>query len=338
MKRPWRKFTLLCAPALALTYSAALAQGCDARPGRGAGGAAQSQTTTPTPSATPTNTPPTAGTGGAASQEAVTNAAELKVIAVGSQSRVADAFVAVARGAETYAAVRRLHAGLPELGADFFRTNAVAAAFLGRRNSGGYAVEIERDAGGALRVSERAPAKGALTTMALTAPFAVVSIAQNPEDPVRLTLDEAWRQQTRPYRVTSGEFTMTGGFAGVRQQFNFGGTFGVLTHKNLATLLFDLKGEGEAGAGRALSGAATGTIDDSGRLLMAQLDPGNFIQPPRRPMSAEGQVSESGHRLTLTLDGNQPAVADGFGGDGKLEADATGPAPPKRAAGKDEPM
>jgi hypothetical protein len=338
MKRPWRQFTLLCAPTLALTYTAALARGCDSRPGRGANGAAQSQTTTPTPAATPASTPSPTVTSGGASQEAATNTAELKVIAAGSQSRVADAFVAVARDAETYAAVRRLHAGLPELGADFFRASAVAAAFLGRRNSGGYAVEIARDAQGALRVTERAPAKGAMTTMALTAPFAVVSFAQNPEGPVRLALGEAWRQQARPYSVREGEFTMTGGFAGVRQQFKFGGTLAALTHKNLATLIFDLKGEGEAGAGRALSGAATGTIDGSGRLLVAQLDPGSFIQPPRRAARAEGQVSESGHRLTLTLDGNQPAVADGFGGTGKLEVDATGPAPPKRPVNEDEPM
>ena len=334
MKQPGLKCRLLLlAPSLALVCSAASAQGCGAaRRGEVAQTAAPAQTPAPKPSASPTP----AAERGAANRETAKMSNEIKVIEAGAHSRVSEAFVAVARDAQTYGAIRRLHESLPELGPEFFRESAVAAVFLGRRNTGGYAVEIARDAEGALRVSEVAPAKDAMVTMALTAPYRVVSFAQWPEQPVRLHLTDAWRRQARPYRVTSGEFTMTGGFAGVRQQFKLAGTFGVLRHKNLATFLFDLKGEAADADARALSDAATGTVDVSRRVRIAQLDPGSFVHPPRRPMRADGLFSASEHRLTLKLDATQSAVADGFGGDGTLEADATGAAPPKRG-GDDDP-
>ena len=327
MKQSGLKFRLLLAPALALFCSAASAQGCGARRGEVAQSAGRPQTPSPTPT-------PDAGRG-AGGQKAETAGGELNVMETGSQSRVSEAFVAVARDAETYEAIRRLHESLPVLRPEFFAERAVVAAFLGRRNSGGYAVEIARDAEGALRVSETAPAKDAMVTMALTAPYGVASFPHRPENPVRLRLGDAWRKQARPYRVTSGEFTMMGGFAGVRQRFKLAGTFGVLTHKNLATFLFDLTGEAVDAAPRALSDAATGTLDGSGRLSITQLDPGSFVHPPRRAMRAEGSFSAGGHRLALKLDATRQEVADGFGGYGALEADSAGDAPPKRAAADD---
>jgi hypothetical protein len=333
MKRPGLKFRLLLAPALALACSAATAQGCGARRGEVAPTADQSQTPTPTPTASPTPS----GERGTRDQEAATAGGEIKVIETGSQSRISEAFVAVARDAQTYEAIRKLHESLPALPPEFFRSNAVAAAFLGRRNTGGYAVEIARDAEGALRVSEVAPPKDAMVTMALTAPYRVVSFGHWPEQPVRLQLGEAWLRRAQAYRVWSGEFTMTGGFAGVVQRFKFGGTVGVLRQSNLATFLFELKGEGEDGAARSLSDAATGTIDASRRLVIPQLDPGSSIHPPRRAMRADGHLSSNERRLTLKLDGTVPAVADGFGGHGTLEADATGDSPPKRDGANDDP-
>lgn len=333
MKPTGLKRGLLLAPSLALACTATSAQGCAARRDAASPPAGDTQTQTPTPKPSPTP----AGGRGAASREGAEMSSEIKVIEAGAHSRVSEAFVAVARDAETYAEIRALHKSLPELAPEFFRENAVAAAFLGRRSTGGYAVEIARDAGGALRVSEVAPPKDAMLTMALTAPYRVVSFAQWPEQPVRLQLGDAWQRQARPYRVTSGEFTMMGGFAGVRQPFKLSGTFAVLRHKNLATFLFDLKAEAADAAARALSDAATGTVDGSRRVVVAQLDPGNFVHPPRRAMRADGTFSANEQRLTLKLDATQLAVADGFGGYGRLEADATGDAPPTRAAADDDP-
>ncbi|HLL75708.1 MAG TPA: protease complex subunit PrcB family protein [Pyrinomonadaceae bacterium] len=318
-----RKFRLILALPLALACGGATGASCgDSRRGSAATNG-NNQITKPTPAND-------ASRGVEAGEKMKTDGGELKSIGAGAQSQVEDAFVAVARDAETYAALRGLQAGLPELRADFFDSNAIVAAFLGRRNTGGYSVEIARGPEGALRVSESAPPKDAMVTMALTAPYRVVSLAHSPEHPVRLQLGDAWQRHSRPYRVTAGEFTMIGGFAGVREPFKVAGTLSVLRHGSLATVVFDLKGEDNARP-RTLSDAATGTVNAAGELNIPRLDPGTFILPPRHAMRAAGRFTQDEGKLSLTLDGMRSAVADGFGGRGTLEAEATG-APPKRVA------
>lgn len=72
-------------------------------------------------------------------------AGDIRVLAEGSQARVADKSIVVARDAESYNALRRdLGSRLPELSADFFRTNRVVATFLGTRRTGGDSVDIAR--------------------------------------------------------------------------------------------------------------------------------------------------------------------------------------------------
>ena len=260
---------------------------------------------------------------------------EIKILSRGNYSNeMLESFVAVSRDAETYAALRALNAQLPGLSADFFKRNAVVAAFLGQRRSGGYAVEITREAEGALRVSEKSPPKGAMTTMALTAPYHVVSYATPEENPVRLSLGAAWQQAARPYRVVLGEFTMMGGFAGVRELFNVTGTLGLMRYQDLATVLFDLGGD-DANRPRVLSDAASGKV--SSDKLTLTVDPGTFILPPRRRLTAEVTLGGGENKLHFTLDGMQAAVADGFGGRGQFDAEATA-GPPKKIALDDDPM
>ncbi|MCA1615524.1 MAG: protease complex subunit PrcB family protein [Acidobacteria bacterium] len=259
---------------------------------------------------------------------------ELKSLGAGGYSKVREPFVLVARDGQTYQELRELVGDLPALKDDFFRANAVVAAFLGQRRSGGYAVEIARGADGALRVSEKTPPKDAMTTMALTAPYNVVSYAAPEENPVRLSLGAAWQQAARPYRVTRGKFTMMGGFAGVHEPFGVTGTLGVLRHQHLATVVFDLKGD-DPQRPRALADAATGAVN-SGKLTLS-VDPGTFILPPRNRARAEGTFGGGENTLTLTLEGMQIKVADGFGGRGEIEAEATA-GPPQKTALDDDSM
>jgi hypothetical protein len=324
-----RKLRLPAALALAFTLCGASAAGCELR--RQQAGGADANSRKPGGQAAPAGQ---AATGGEGEKAVTTTDGELKTLGAGGYSQVNEAFVLVARDAQTYGELRKLAPGLPELGADFFSANAVVAAFLGQRPSGGYAVEIAREADGGLRVSEKSPPKDAIRTMALTSPYSVVASPWPGENPVRLSLGPPWRERARPYRVTAGEFTMMGGFAGVREPFRVAGALGVLRHKDLATVLFDLKGEGDRRA-RALADVATGTVS-SGRLSL-RVDPGTFILPPRDRMSAAGTFGAGENKLSLTLEGMQTKVADGFGGRGTLEAEATAPAPPKRAL-DDEPM
>lgn len=257
-----------------------------------------------------------------------------ETLAAGGHSQVREPFVFVARDPQTYTELRRLAGELPELRDEFFRAGVVVAAFLGQRRTGGYAVEIAREADGALRVSEKSPPKDAMTTMALTASFRVVSYATPDENPVRLRLDAAWRQALRPYRVVLGEFTMMGGFAGVREPFNVTGTLGLMRHQDLATVIFDLAGD-DAGRPRALADAASGKFS-AGKLTLS-VDPGTFVLPPRRRMITEVKAGPGENKLHFTLDGMQAAVADGFGGRGKFDAEATS-APPKKIALDDDPL
>ncbi len=101
-----------------LVMNGAGAAACGTRQGERAQDAKQSQSNSESTSPTPTHSDANAVSG-------------VRVLAEGEQSRVDDAFVAVARDAETYTALRELAGQLPELNADFFKTNAVIAAFLG---------------------------------------------------------------------------------------------------------------------------------------------------------------------------------------------------------------
>lgn len=261
---------------------------------------------------------------------------EVKELAAGGYGTVEESFIYVARDAQTYASLRELNKQLPELGADFFKTNAVIAAFLGQRRSGGYGVRITRAGGGGWRVSEKTPPKDAMVTMALTAPFQIVSVGIEEERPLALELDAAWQEAARPYRVGAGEFTRTGGFAGRPERSSLKGTIRSMRHAQLATLFFDLQGTGAEGA-PVLQDTASGTLTPEGGLTLARLDPGSFVPPPRHPLRARGNFTDHEAKLSLTFEVTQVKVNDGYGGQGKLEATATAP-PKKRVVEDDHPM
>jgi hypothetical protein len=325
---------LMCASLVcntAATSACAAATTVDKRENANGSEQSKSKTQTPQPSQTPAPVP-----------EAEDNlepkvSSEIKELAAGSYGSVKESFIYVARDTETYASLRKLHDQLPELGADFFKSNAVVAAFLGQRRSGGYGVRIMR-ANGGLRVSEKTPPKGAMVTMALTAPFQIVSVSVADENPLALELDAAWQEAARPYKVGAGEFTRTGGFAGRLERSQLKGDIRIMRHAQLATLFFALQGTGGAEGAHALQDTASGTVAPDGGLSLTRLDPGSFVPPPRHPLRARGNFSDNEGKLSLTFEVTQAKVNDGYGGQGKLEATATAPPPKKRAVDADRPM
>lgn len=260
----------------------------------------------PTPAATPSK------------NDAAVTKGDIKVLAAGTYSGVEDLFVAIVRDAETYAALRKLVAGMPELKVEFFRTNAVAAAFLGTRNTGGYSVEITRQADGRLSFSEKAPPKGAITTEALTQPYQIISVPVSDDESVQFDLPEQSKASVRYFKVTAGEFTTGGGIAGRSEQFKFDGGIILMRHEKLATLFFDLKEVG--GKGRTLNGTTTGTIEDDKRLKVPSTGAGTFVQLPRRPLVVTGSLAGKQTAITLAFESLPPRVSDGFSGSGNLEA------------------
>ena len=150
------------------------------------------------------------------------------------------------------------------------------------------------------------------------------------EESVEFAFGGARRSSTRwrPYAVTSGEFTTGGGFAGRYEKLTLAGTLKVARLGRLLTVLFELKGEGGKKE-RALRGAATGIGGDAAGFEIPHLDAGTLVDHPRPPLRVSGQFAEDGAKLSMSFESLPTNVSDGFGGTGKLEAKATGPAQPK---------
>lgn len=332
-----RKKLRLAMMLAALACNAAGASACNLRSVERANEkqGSKSRTQTQTPMPTPTTD--------AKDKLEMNNTGELKELAAGGYSRIRESFIIVARDAETYASLKKLHDKLPDFGADFFKSNAVIAAFLGQRRSGGYGVGITREGGGGgggagtLRVAEKTPPKDAIVTMALTSAFQIVSVSVAEESPLALELDATWQAATRPYKVDAGEFTRMGGFAGRLEKSTLKGDIRIMRHAQLATVFFALQSASGEDA-RALQDVTTGTVTPDGGLSLTRLDPGSFIPPPRHSLRVRGKFSDSEHKLSLTLEALAAKVNDGYSGQGKLEATATAPAPPKQAFDEDDPM
>ncbi len=291
-------------------------------------------TSSPTPAATPmTKQTPVQGATPVDTTPATT-AGEVKTLAEGARAAVSEAFLFVARDAETYAALRGVVPGLPEQRAEFFRTNAVVAAFLGERRTGGYAVRVTRAEATAgallLRVSEQRPAKDAMLTQALTTPFQVVTIAVAPDQPLTFALDPAWQGRLRPYRVTAGEAEVTGGFAGIKTKFALTGTFGVMRSDKFATFIFDVAGAGDRNnTRRALRDTATALAQPDGSLRLARVDAYALSGAIESPLRIEGRFAANEDKLAFTFQSvPAPHVSDNFTVNGQLDAVAAAPAQP----------
>jgi PrcB C-terminal len=262
---------------------------------------------------------------------------DIKVLREGSYNLVAEPFVAVARDAETYQELRRLDDNLPILKEDEFKRIAVVAAFLGERRTGGYGIEMTRAPEGDVRIREKTPPRDAMLTQALTRPYKIVSVPIQDEARLKVEVGEAWRAAMRPYNVASGEFTMTGGFAGRKETMRLEGTLTVMRHERLATIFFNLQGTGGSKA-RELKETATGIVQASGALRLARFNAGSLVEPPANLLAAKGELTNNESNLTLSFDSLPSNINDGYQGTGRLSATATGPPPPKRPATREGAM
>lgn len=267
----------------------------------------------------------------------VTTNIEIKELAGGNRSGVTESFVVVARDAQMYAALRALYGGLPELEAKLFSSHAVVAAFLGQRRTSGYATAITLDSDGTIRIVEQSPSSDTVVKMVLTTPFKVVAVPVEQDQPVILALDRTWQGRLRPYRVTSGGVSITGGFAGVSKSLNLEGKLGVMRLGPMATFLFELRGT-DGKQSRYLRDAASGSVDPSGRVTVPRIDAFALTGALESPFRATGQLMNNEDNLTLRLETKpSPHISDNFAGTATLKAIATGPAPVDTAITGKEP-
>ena len=300
---------------VALTLSGANTAACRAKQEERATGA-----TTPTPVENRNANPAPPAPAATPERDAEGNViGEIKTLAEGQNAPVEDAFIVVARDGETYAALRALVGGLPDMKADFFDENTVVAAFLGTRNTGGYSVEVSGSGTNGVRLAEKTPTPGGLTSQALTAPFKVVSVPRVGDRTLPIEVGETWTRALRSYQVKSGGFTTGGGFAGIFESFSLEGTLGTLRHGSLITVVFNLKSVG-AEKERALRNIATGKVD-GGNVSLPRLDAGTLVDQPNDGLRATGRFTPGDASLSLVFEPHPTRIADGYGGNGKLEAD-----------------
>lgn len=309
---------------LSLTINGASAAGCNTGAGEQS---AQNNKQTKNRSVTPGPSP--------VERENVDS--KIKILGQGAHNQVSEAFVAVARDAQTYQELRRLDDNLPVLDDGAFHGMAVVAAFLGQRRTGGYGVEITRAADGTVRIIESSPPKDSMTTQVLTTPYKVVSISIENERTLKLDLGKTWQASLRPYRITSGDFTMSGGFAGRTENFRLEGGFNVMREGSLATFIYDIKSAGAAQS-RELKEATTGIVKGGGEVSLARFNAGSLVEPPVNLLGAKGQFTGNESDLTLSFESLPSTVADGYKGKGSLTATATAPAPAKKALPRQDVM
>jgi hypothetical protein len=244
---------------------------------------------------------------------------DIKVLAEGFHSKITKPFVAVVRDTETYAALTRLDESLPKLDADFFKEKAVLAAFLGERNTGGYSVEITPSPVD-INVLEKKPGKGVMVPEMITSPFKIVALEGVSNAAVRLTLDDAWRRQMLLYRVTSGRFRMSGGIGGTSEEFGLEGVVGVMREGNLATVWLRIVGSGGKKR-RLLMECSTGLTDGENKIQIGRMSADSLVDQPNSGLAGTARFNEGGQKLTLSLLSRPGLIADGYSGQGTIEAE-----------------
>ena len=282
---------------------------------------------------------------------------ETKELAASTHCSVFESFVFVAREPQGYAALKNLNINvkgsglrnsnivLPEEDAAFFKTHAVIAAFLGQRRTGGFGIDITKGADGVIKIAERKP-RG-MVIMSLTTPFKIVAVPVNGDEPITLSLDETWKDRLRTYKVAHGTLTITGGFAGIREESSLSGTLQIMRAaaavqpsatgemskpypESLVTVIVDLKSTGKRqGEMRDVAG---GTVLESGQLNISYLNSYQLSGAIQSPFRTTGQFSAGEQELTLTLETvAAPNVSDNFAARASVKAAAVTPPPANRA-------
>jgi hypothetical protein len=240
---------------------------------------------------------------------------DIKVLTEGAYSRIEKPFVFVARSNDIYAQLQNLVENLPPVLEIDFSQTAVVAAFAGTKNTGGYSVTIKNSAG-RVSIDMVNPPKDAMVTQVITAPFKVALVSLEENNSVNLELSSNWKSTMQIYRITSGTFEYSGGFAGMRKEFGVEGIIGVLSLGDIATLVFNLDGKG-AEKTRKLSEATSGLMKNS-NIDLAILDAGSFSENPKPPLKVSGTVTNN--KLSLVFEPLPSRIADGFQVRGKIEA------------------
>jgi hypothetical protein len=255
---------------------------------------------------------------------------DIKVLAQESYSPVSAPFIVIARDAATYAALRELVSNLPEVGADYFKSNTIVAAFQGTCQTGGFSVQLKRVGHNTLKADDEILSVREIVDQGLTQPtrpYQVVSVplGENEEININDNMNIGIGRAVLLFEVSSGEFE-TVNDAGQPEKFQFGGLVNVDRYGKLVTLKYSLVESG--GQQRKLNGRATGIIQPDEKIIIAPIGAGTFIKQPYSLLRITGKIPKGygatalidGSNLVLSLESLSSKTVGSFGGKGKLEA------------------
>jgi hypothetical protein len=259
---------------------------------------------------------------------------EIKLLSEGQLSPVADPFIAVARDVDTYSELRSSLKNLPDLDSDFFKSSAVIAIFLGTRNTAGFDVEISSSSANFV-IKEVPPPSDAMVAQMISRPFKVVSVPHKPGAPILLDFGKPWQDFSRPYKVSTGEFNMSGGIAGKQESYKLEGDITIIRFGSLGTVALSLRSAGSKKM-RNLRDISTGVFQTDSAITIKRLSPGTLLDQPYSPFQARLNFLEPQKKVQLDLMSTPPAVNDGYSGLGRLEGTTDKPAPQRRKPVLDE--
>jgi len=119
---------------------------------------------------------------------------------------------------------------------------------------------------------------------------------------------------------------MSGGFAGISEQFKVTGVVGIIREGNLATLQFRIVSS-DSSKQHSLTECATGVLASEGKIRIRRMSADSLVNSPNSGFEATGTLKKSGEKLTLNFMPRPSLIADGYGGGGVIEAERAGPAP-----------
>lgn len=263
---------------------------------------------------------------------------DIKILAQGNFSPVGSPFFVIARDALTYAALREITSGLPEIEADYFKSNTIVAAFLGGCRTGGYSVGLTRIGRNELKADSDVLSVREIVNQGLTQPtqpYRVVSVplGENQAIDINDWMSKCENARFFAFDVTSGGFE-TGNFAAAQtEKFQFGGLVNLERQGKFVTLDYYFAESG--GQERKLSGKATGILQPDGKFVIAPISAGTFIKQPNSQLRITGKFpgslgvtalkTEGVSDLSLLLESLPTKVSGSFSGKGKLEAKESEP-------------
>jgi hypothetical protein len=157
-----------------------------------------------------------------------------------------------------------------------------------------------------------------MVTQALSSPFKVVAVELDSESgDLNVDLGPGWTAALKRYNVDSGEFTMSGGFAGRVEKFNLTGNVSMLRHEDFISLQLALDAK-DAKKPRGLKTLVTGLVSKDLRISIPEMNAGTLIDPPHPYLSADGELAKDESELSLQFKPLPTKVADGFIGFGSI--------------------